>query len=133
MAFNRHSAVRLIAGMLAVGGCYWAFVLAGWTLMLLVSFEFIPFLLGLLLCLGYWVWCGWILRASNRTPLVRVKFFWLIAIVVNIGCAIIAKSIPTTVWCVGAALLSLGCMFLDRGWSNPALQTVSRGSFTSKL
>ena len=125
MAINRHAVVRLIAGLLAVGGCYWAFLLAGWTLMFLVSFDLGAFLLGLLLCLGYWVWYGWILRASNRAPLVRVEFFWLIATVVNIGCALVGKSIPTTVWCLGAALLSLGCMFLDRGWSNPALQATA--------
>ncbi len=125
MALNRHAITRLIAGLLAVGGCYWAFILVGWTLMFLVSFKLGPFLLGLLLCLGYLVWYGWILRASNRTPFVRVELFWLIAVGVNIGCAILGRSIWTTAWCIGAAVLSLACMFLDRGWSNPALQATA--------
>ncbi len=122
MASKRYKAARLIAGLLALGGSIWAFTLAGWTLMFLASFRVGPVLVGLLLCLGYWVWYGWILRASNRSPFVRVELFWLIAIGVNIGCALIGQSVRITMWCVGAAILSLVCMFLDRGWSNPALQ-----------
>ena len=43
MTLNRHAVVRLIASLLAVGGCYWAFVLAGWTLMFSRVIEAWPF------------------------------------------------------------------------------------------
>jgi len=142
MPVDKTSIARMIAALLSLGGCVWAFLLMCLGLAAMGGGDLSSLAkLVIVFGVGFTVWFGWILRAINLLPNFLISWFWASSACVNLAYTLLFvlpnagsfKEALLAWWWPFTATLSLLAFLVDRNVKTTESAGIRKEHLTDRL